>query len=330
MTDVVFQNLYSYNPSTNLINGTVHLGGPYTVTFTGSISPGDPVHFTSTTGSFTGVYIGTNPSGDIVLKDGVANLLLTNVNYAIGDHLTIQSDPFVCFLKGTLIRTPLGDVPVETLKIGDLVVTASGETRSVKWVGHADIELRPHPNRRPWFPVRVAANAFGPDQPARDLYLSPGHSICADLPADTLIPVGYLVNGATIAQVEVEEVSYWHVELDTHDLLIAENLPAESYIAMGNRASFDEADRDALTEGRHRTHADFCRPVVTEGPLLEIVRKRLVARAEAIGWSPSRDPDLRLCVDGRIVRPLVEEGLASFLFNGSAREVKLLSNRSEE
>ena len=58
--------------------------------------------------------------------------------------------------------------------------------------------------------------------------------------AKCFIPVGYLVNGATIAQVEVDEVSYWHVELDSHDVLIANNLPAESYLAMGNRGFFEE------------------------------------------------------------------------------------------
>jgi hypothetical protein len=48
--------------------------------------------------------------------------------------------PTVCFAAGTLIRTPVGDVAVETLKAGDLVVTASGEMRAVQWMGHADID----------------------------------------------------------------------------------------------------------------------------------------------------------------------------------------------
>ena len=45
-----------------------------------------------------------------------------------------------------------------------------------------------------------------------------------------------LVNGTTITQVEVDEVTYWHVELDSHDVILAEGPPAESYLEMGNRA----------------------------------------------------------------------------------------------
>ena len=50
----------------------------------------------------------------------------------------------------------------------------------------------------------------------------------------------------------------------------------------------------AMFEGRERTHADLCRPVVNEGPVLDFVRRRLVERTEEIGWAPSRDPDLHL------------------------------------
>ena len=142
------------------------------------------------------------------------------------------------------------------------------------------------------------------------------------------IPVGNLVNGATIAQVEMDEVTYWHVELDSHDILLANNLPAESYLAMGNRGFFEErrgllpailggvqADpRRLLPPGRHR------------GPVLDFVRQRLVARAEEMGWKRSRDADLHLMVDGEIVRPRVEGNLATFEFPTSAKDVRLMSN----
>src|SRR5271166_1872997 len=208
----------------------------------------------------------------------------------------------VCFVAGTLIRTPRGDVPVETLKAGDVVVTASGEPRPIKWIGHRDLDLRSHPHPRPSFPVRIAQDAFGPNRPSQDLYVSTGHSICVDLCGEVLIPASNLVNGATIAQVEVETISYWHVELDSHDILLANNLPAESYFAHGNRAFFEEAggSLDAFDEGRTKTHADFCRPVVLDGPVLDFVRRRLVARAEAVGWTRSFETDLHLMVDGAV------------------------------
>jgi hypothetical protein len=203
------------------------------------------------------------------------------------NHLT---SAVVCFAAGTLIRTPRGDAPVESLQVGDLVVTASGEQRPIKWIGHSDFDLRSHPDPRPVFPVRIAADAFGPGRPSQDLYLSSGHSVCVDLVGEVFIPAGHLINGATIAQIEVEEISYWHVELDSHNILLANNQPAESYLAMANRGFFEERRGllPANEEGRERTHADFCRPVVLDGPVLAFARQRLQTRAEAIGRARSR------------------------------------------
>jgi hypothetical protein len=241
------------------------------------------------------------------------------------NHLT--SVP-VCFAAGTLIRTPRGDAPVESLQIGDLVVTASGEQRAIKWIGNSDFDLRRHPDPRPAFPVRIAADALGPGRPSQDLYLSSGHSVCVDLVGEVFIPVGYLINGATIAQIEVDEISYWHVELDSHDILLANNLPAESYMAMGNRGFFAERRGllPAIEGERERTHADFCRPVVLDGPVLAFARQRLQTRAEAIGWTRSFETDLHLLIDGEVRRPLCEGDVAVFLFPASAREVRLKSN----
>ena len=95
---------------------------------------------------------------------------------------------------------------------------------------------------------------------------------------EVLIPAIALVDGDTIVQLAVDSVTYWHVELDGHDILLAENLPAESYLKMGNRGFFAEAEAVALharPDAPTRTHADFCRPSVDRGPLLEAVRARL-------------------------------------------------------
>ncbi len=235
-----------------------------------------------------------------------------------------------CYAAGTLIRTPERDVPVETLKVGDLVLTASGEMRPVKWMGHADIDFRVAPDPK-GVPIRIAADAFGPARPSHDLYLSPGHSVCVDLLGEVFIPIGELFNGATVAYVETAKVSYWHVELDSHDILLANNLPAESYMPMGNRSLFEEvagvlSAREARDEGRERTHGDFCRPVVTKGPVLDFVRQRLLARAREIGWTPSHDADLRLVVDGETVRPLAKDSAAAFRFPAGARDVRLMSH----
>jgi hypothetical protein len=290
--------------------------GQFTVNATGGIN--NTLQFT---------YTGFQPDNLFFLDLTLGSFSPSFVGPPFLDN-TITSTPVPCFVEGALIRTPRGDVPVETLKAGDLVVTGTGALRPVKWLGHRKVNCRPHPDPRPVFPIRIARDAFGPNRPSQDLYLSSGHSVCVDLLGEVLIPVGNLVNGATIVAVEVDTISYWHVELDSHDILIANNLPAESYLAMANRGFFGERRGllPANLEGRGRTYADFCRPVVLDGPVLDFVRQRLIARAETIGWTRSFETDLHLMVDGEIRLPLGEGDAAFFLFPAGARDVRLKSN----
>ena len=276
-------------------------------------------------------YIGTDPQvPGIVAQNNNGFFLFSNEVIPIGTNMNgiLEEEVVVCFLAGTMIRCPEGERAVETLAIGDLILTVDGRAVPIMWLGHRKMNCRAHPDPRVVFPIRIAADAFGPGRPSEDLYLSSGHSVCVDLCGEVLIPVGCLINGSTIAQIEMDDVTYWHVELDCHDILIANNLPAESYIAMGNRGFFEEAGAtlDALDQGQGRTYADFCRPVVTEGPVLSFARQRLMERAEAIGWTPSRETDLRLMVDGEVHRPVEEGGVATFRFPASASDVRLMSN----
>ncbi|SDP66524.1 Hint domain-containing protein, partial [Phyllobacterium sp. OV277] len=142
-----------------------------------------------------------------------------------GAVLTTQIDPNApCFTPGTLIRTERGDIAVETLDVGDMVVTASGEHRPIIWLGHHTMKRDGSADFLSACPVRIQAGAFGDQMPYADLWLSPGHAICVRILDEVLIPAGYLINGATIAQVDVDEVTYWHVELGSHDILLANGL----------------------------------------------------------------------------------------------------------
>ena len=105
-------------------------------------------------------------------------------------------------------------------------------------------------------------------------------------------------------------------------------MPAESYMPMSNQGHFEEsgARPEALEEALKRTHADLCRPVVTGGEMLAFVRKKLIERAPAIGWTPQRDAELRLVVDGATLDSVKAAGTAVFLFPASATDVRLMSN----
>ena len=183
-------------------------------------------------------------------------------------------------------------------------------------------------------PIRIAAHAFGHNRPTRDLRVSPGHSICVDAVGEVLIPAAALVNGTTIVQEQVDTVTYWHVELEGgHNIILAENLPCESYIEMGNRSFFAEAEATALHASpdiRATTHADFCRPFHHDGPVVAFVRERLAARSPDLGWTLREEPfaDLHLIVDGQRVEAETSDLCARFLMPANAKDVWLCSDTS--
>jgi hypothetical protein len=141
-----------------------------------------------------------------------------------------------CFAAGTMIRTARGEVPVEALVLGDSVLTVTGDQLLIHWIGHRAVDCARHLRPESVLPVRIAANAFGPGLPERALTLSPDHAVFAE---DVLIPVKHLINGASIVQVPVDRVTYYHVELSEHAILFAAGLPAESYLDTGDRRDFE-------------------------------------------------------------------------------------------
>ena len=268
-------------------------------------------------------YTGQNPS---TFTSASVNGLNLGVFQSTSGTIT-ASPP--CLASGTLVRTALGDVAVETLQVGDLVVTSSGEHRPIRWLGHRKVVCR-HFRPGEVHPVRISKDAFGEGRPSRDLLVSPGHSICVNVVNEVLIPAIALVNGQTVQQIEVDEITYWHVELDSHDVLFAENLPAESYLNMGNRTFFQDAEIVNLASGPDGdlslvTHADFCRPFHVGGPVVEAVRDQLCSRAKDKGWTLTHDLDLHLVVDGKRIDPVVRDLAARFHVPAEASDVWLVS-----
>lgn len=178
----------------------------------------------------------------------------------------------LCFCKGTAIRTPAGDVPVEQLRVGDEVTTKSGRRRPIRWLG-STTALVSEGNR----PVIVRAGAFEDVSPYRDVRVTRSHSFLFN---DVLIPIEQLVNGITILfDDEAKTMEFFHIELDRHDILLAEGAPAESFRDVGNRSGFSATSSPAGSEaGRVPTFA----PLVYTGPIIERTRKRLVERARTI------------------------------------------------
>jgi hypothetical protein len=275
--------------------------------------------------------------GTLTVMNGsqtVASLLLqSSFHYTVvPDNATGTFVVVACFAAGTRILTARGEVAVEALRVGDAVATVRrGKLARVQWLGHRHLDCRRHPDPRAVWPIRVQAGAFGPATPHADLLLSPDHAVFVDgagAAPGVLIPIRYLVNGRSIAQEARDEVTYWHVELPCHDILLAEGLPAESYLDTGNRDAF------ADNAGSTRLHADFalriweaqgCAPLVAAGTRLATVKARLLAHATALGHAMTGDAALRLLVDGHVLRPRTIDGLCRFRLPAAARDVRLLS-----
>ena len=193
-----------------------------------------------------------------------------------------------CFASGTRIGTDQGEVAVERLRVGDCAVTADGAARPIRWIGTMRVDAARHPRPNTVRPVRIRRDAFGAGLPHRDLYLSPDHAIFVE---DVLIPVKCLINGTTVRQMpDVADVTYFHVELDHHDVLLAEGLPVESYLETGNAAVF-AGGGTAIALYQDFTariwDAEGYAPMVMTGPKLEAARRQLAAAAPARARRPT-------------------------------------------
>jgi Hint domain len=264
-----------------------------------NFEPGDAVVLANTayqaqatlTQPGVGVYQVSDPNGggtfDFYLAPGT--------NAQVGDvsgNLAI----IACFVPGTRLLAERGEVAVEDIVEGDCLVTfeprglALGprQVQRVCWVGRRRLEPTRHPRPVSMLPIRVRRDAFAPGVPARDLLLSPDHGIFAE---GVLIPARYLVNGRTvIRESALQPISYYHVEVPRHAVLMADGLPAESYLDNGDRGLFERGGRviEQYSDlSMRRWEADACAPIKVCGLEVEAVRRHLVDRASRLALAPA-------------------------------------------
>jgi hypothetical protein len=269
--------------------------------------------------------------------DGGTALVATDAAAPSANGNGLVTIDLVCYLRGTHILTTAGEVPVEHLVPGDKVATQQNNQivfQPVKWVGRRWIDLAAYPRPETAAPIRIRQGAFSDNMPHRDLLVSPDHAIFCD---DKLICARQLINGTTIRrELDLPEVEYFHVELDAHAILLAEGLPAESYLDTGNRGFFAaqpltlHPDLTANIDHLVREVAS-CAPFVWDEANVHPVWERLVERAASLGLAmppvqTTTGPDLCIIAAGRTLQPIeVKNGVYQFLLPRRETEVRLVS-----
>jgi hypothetical protein len=232
---------------------------------------------------------GSEPAGRL-LADSAGDLFGTTPSGGVSGNgtafeLTDTAFQVACYRSGTRIATPSGERAIESLAKGDAVLLASGDVQPVIWIGQRRIDCRRHEKPEYVWPVRVRAGAFGAGLPRRDLWLSPDHAVFV---AGVLIPVKYLTNGTSIDQVPVAGITYCHLELPRHAIVLAEGLPAESWLDIGGRPDSGDAIRllpDFLAPRPNPAmlwEARGCAPLIVAGQKLAEARMLVASHATAV------------------------------------------------
>jgi len=280
------------------------LGTQFTNFSTLDFAPGAQWTISGTANAFdSGQTISGFAPGDAIILDGfsaashhfvsggleITDTSGTQITLDLTGDLTVTNQPrgaaieeAVCYLRGTKILTPAGEIVVENLKIGDPVITLRNGYQKIKWIGRQNFARRFVEKNRDQIPVRIAAGALGPQIPRRDLFVSPGHSM---LIGNFLVLAKFLVNGITITQdFAGEKIHYYQIEFETHDCVLAEGAWSESYAdTPGLRHQFHNV---AEFYGLYPQHQEplqqtLCAPRPMAGPALEQALRPIVARAAA-------------------------------------------------
>jgi hypothetical protein len=290
----------------------------------------------STQGTFT--VGGSAGESAAALQADIQNLRLVDntfgdqwsIGFTLTDVTTSQSTTFKeffatasCYAPGTRVATPSGEMAVEDLQIGDLVATVSGGAKPVKWIGRRSYSAADVAGAVNLLPVVIRQGALGAGLPQRDLMVSPMHALLID---DVFVPAVALLNGVSITRRETAgPAEYIHIELDQHDAIFAEGVPAETFVDDNSRAMFENVAEYYDLYGTTESPRGFSAPRIEEGYQLEAIRSRIAGQAARAvapgtlaghveqlvdgvleGWvldkaSPTAPVELEVLVDGEIV-----------------------------
>jgi len=228
----------------------------------------------------------TFPNGETIVLQGVAPAAVTGAQL-------LNAAGIPCFTGGTLISTPRGDVPIETLAPGDAVLTMDNGVQAVRWAGRRILgprELLAYPEHRP---ICITAGLLGNYAP---LFVSPLHGMLLGsehLGTELLVRAKHLAEAPGPVRVAngKRRVSYHHLLFDAHQIVFANGAPAESFypgaFALEMYPACEVAKIQAVVPGLRDTPAELCygptaRPFARRHAVLKSVRLRRSLQPTAI------------------------------------------------
>lgn len=231
------------------------------------------------TGSSVEVYEAQIPGGDKITffyltavgdgeDDGVDRIVLLSGTIETGDRIVamhlIEGDldilyqeipSIICFTPNALITTPCGQVAVQNLQVGDLVITADNGLQAIRWIGRKRMtgaRLQTYPELRP---VRIRKDAFGDGLPERDMWVSPQHRMLVKSErtmlnygeTEVVVPAKGLLNDLSVTvDYGLRETEYVNILFDKHEVVFANGTPTESFHP--GRHALDTIENEARDE----------------------------------------------------------------------------------
>ncbi|WP_220093257.1 Hint domain-containing protein [Swingsia samuiensis] len=276
------------------------------------------------------------PTQTLNLRDGFEDF--DNI-----ESLDARENIAACFVKGSKIRLGSGEKAVESIEIGDEVVTLCPETQTYRtvpviWVGRKRMVVdASRPEDQAGYPVRIVKDALGAGLPREDLVVTPEHCLYLN---GGFVPARMLVNHRSIFYDRtLTDYDYFHIETAEHSILMANDVLTESYLDTGNRSTFEEQGNVvSLRSGVGSWEQDAAAPLLVEREAVEPLYREFEARAHVLGCVDHRgddeslttDPDLRLLTnDGTILsRKRSLNGRELFLIPQGTQSVQILSRTS--
>jgi Ca2+-binding RTX toxin-like protein len=228
----------SYSPTQTAVRTegdlTINADGSYIFTPAPNYNgPAPVINYTDSTGETTSLIIEVTPVVDVCV---------------------IPALP--CFVQGSMIAMADGEIPIENLKVGDLIQTLDHGLQPIRWIGHRHLsagDLAENENMRP---IRIRKNVVSDGKGVGDLVVSPQHRILISskvaqrMFGDTEILVAakqlLAIDGVDIAD-GFEDVTYFHILFDQHEIIYANGVPSESlYLGKEAQKSLSAAGREEI------------------------------------------------------------------------------------